>query len=289
MILNRSTQTWLRAVLCASLMVIPAMLVAAERRTAKPAREAAAAAETVEMFEAMESKDIEVSFIPKDSSEAKVTIKNKTKKPLNVKLPDAFAGVPVLAQFGAAGGGRGAAGAGGQQGGQNQGMGGGMGGMGGGGMGMGMGGGGMGMGMMNIPAERVAQFKVVTVCLEHGKKEPRHGIPYEIKPLESLTTKPEIRELLTALGKGQVNQRVSQAAAWNLANGLTWEQLADKRIESLDGSSELWFHPLEIQTAMQIAQQAVIQARENAQKSAGQGVKSPGQAAALDQSVSQAP
>ena len=67
-------------------------------------------------------------------------------------------------------------------------MGGGMGGMGMGGGGMGMGGGGMGGGggggFFNIPAEKVGQFKVQTVCLEHGKKDPRPAIPYEIKPIE---------------------------------------------------------------------------------------------------------
>ncbi len=94
---------------------LPALLIGAERRAATAAAraKASAAAEqaaadaaddadapanTVELFAAMKSKDIEVKFIPKDDREARVIIKNNTKQPLTVQLPEAFAGVPVLAQ-----------------------------------------------------------------------------------------------------------------------------------------------------------------------------------------------
>jgi hypothetical protein len=218
-------QTWLRAGLCASLMALPAIALSAERTT-KNLRKANPADRTVELFEAIKAREIEVRLIPKDDTEARVLVKNNTKKPLNVKLPDAFAGVPVLAQN--LGGGAGRAGGGG--GGANQSMGGGMGGM--------MGGGGMGMGMFNVAPEQVGQFKVATVCLEHGKKDPRPNIPYAIAPLETVTTKPGVKELLTAMGKGQINRRAAQAAAWHLANGLSWDQLASKRIPHLNGTSE---------------------------------------------------
>ncbi len=74
---------------------------------------------TVEMFTAIDSGAIGVKLIPKDSTVCRVMIENKTDRPLNVKLPEAFAGVPVLAQFGGGGGG-------GMGGGGSQGMGGGM-------------------------------------------------------------------------------------------------------------------------------------------------------------------
>ena len=53
---------------------------------------------TVEMFEAIQNGQIAVQLIPKDSTQCCVLIKNKTDQPLNVKLPEAFAGVPALAQ-----------------------------------------------------------------------------------------------------------------------------------------------------------------------------------------------
>src|SRR4030042_731317 len=105
---------------------------------------------TVEMFQAIKDGQINVKLIPKDSTECGVLVENKTKQPLNVKLPEAFAGVPVLAQVGGAGvNNPGGWGGGGNNrnwnnNSGNQGFGGGMG-MG----GMGMG----GMGMWNVPPD----------------------------------------------------------------------------------------------------------------------------------------
>ena len=117
--------------------------------------------------------------------------------------------------------------------------------------------------MMSVPAEKTVQFKVPTVCLEHGKAEPRAAIPYEIKPLDEVTTNEAVRELLTTFGKQGMNQRLAQAAAWHLASGLSWDELANKQIEHLVGGNEAWFSPDEIHSAMQIAQTAVAQSEKN--------------------------
>ncbi len=219
-------------------------------------------AQTVEMFAAIEKGDIAVKLIPKDSTQCKVLIENKTDQPLNVKLPDAFAAVPVLAQAAGpgVGPGRGNNSSGNNRGNQNQGMGGGMGGMG------GMGG---GMGMFNVPAEKVGKFDVPAVCLEHGKGEPRAKVPYEIKPIESFTTKPGVRELCEMLGSGKVNQRAAQAAAWHLNNDMSWQELAAKRIHHADGRTEPYFSPAEIQAGMRIAASAVRTAEERPKKDTG--------------------
>jgi hypothetical protein len=249
-----------------SILLLATTLAAAERHARRgKIGEYNPAAKTVEMFAAIEKGDISVRLIPKDSTESQVLIKNETDQPLNVKLPDAFAGVPVLAQFGGAGGG--GAGGGGHHGNhngnssgggnQNQGMGGGMGGM--------MG--GMG-GMFNVPPEKVGKFKVPTVCLDHGKAEPRPAIPYTIKPIESYSSKPGVREVCQMLGNGQVNQHAAQAAAWHLNNGMTWEQLAAKRVRHLNGQSRPYFSPAEIQGGMQLATSAVRAAKEKEREKA---------------------
>jgi hypothetical protein len=196
--------------------------------------------ETVEMFSAMEAGQIDVKLIPKDSTQCRVRIENKTDKPLTVRLPDAFAGVPVLAQFGGGadiggmgglgGGGRMGRGGGGMGGGGTQGFGGGMGGMGGGMMG-GMGGMGGGMGMMNIPPEKVVKREVATVCLEHGKKDPRPEVEYVIKPIEEFTDKTQVHEICRMLGNGLVSQRAAQVAAWHLNSDLSWQELAAKYVK----------------------------------------------------------
>ncbi|MGE0536047.1 MAG: hypothetical protein AB7O68_13790 [Pirellulales bacterium] len=232
-------------VLFSATVMLTAGSVAAERRAkSRPASQPKA--EEVELFAAIEEGQVDVQFIPRDSREARVLIKNKTKKPLNVRLPEAFAAAPVLAQPppGLGGGQRGGAGVAGGA----QPMGGGMGGMGMGGMGMG----GMGMGMMNVPPEKIAKLKVPCVCLEHGKPEPRPAIPYEIKPFASYSDDPKLYELMKLFGRNGVSQRAAQAAAWHVSSGMSWNELAAKEIEHIAAPNEPYFSQLELAVAMKL-------------------------------------
>jgi hypothetical protein len=272
---------WVLVLAAAVLAAVPLSLSAAKPETA----ETKVAAETVEFFSAMKSGDIEVKLIMKDSTAGTVSIKNNTKRPLTIKLPDAFATVPVAAQFGGAGGGRRGGGAGGMggmgggmggMGGGNQGGGGGMGGMGGGmgGMGGGMGGMGGGMGggggLFNVAPEKAGKLKVINVCLEHGKKDPNPRVAYEIKPIESFNKDPKVIELVKMLARGELDQHSAQAAAWHLANGLTWEELANKvGVKHLNGSTEPYFTEEQLLAAHKIAGEAVRRAEENKSKSPG--------------------
>lgn len=222
---------------------------------------AAPEAETVEMFSAIDQGQIEVKLIPKDSSLCNVLVENKTDKPLTVRLPEAFAGVPVLAQAGFGGGlgdmGGGGSGGGYGGGGGSQGMGGGMGGM----------GGMMGGGFMSVAPERVSKFKVTTVCLEHGKAEPRPAIPYKIVPIDQFTEKKEVHELCKMLGYGKIKtQRVAQAAAWALNNDMSWQELAAKQLHYAGGIRKPYFHALEIRAAMQVAEAAIKTVKEQEEK-----------------------
>ena len=144
--------------------------------------------------------------------------------------------------------------------GASQGMGGGMGGMMG-GMG-GMGGMGMGgMGMMNIPPEKVGKRQVAMVCLEHGKKDPRPGIPYVIKPIDQFTDRPQVQELCRMLGNGQVSQRAAQVAAWHLNNDMSWQELEAKYIKR----GQLfyrYFSPAELQGGVQAVAMAAKLSKE---------------------------
>ncbi len=246
---------WLSLLSVSAILLFIPILMAAGDRAAQTKGAYNPNNDTVEMFQAMKDGQIVVKFIPKDSKQANVMIENKTDKPLNVKLPDAFAGVPVLPQFGAVGNQRGSGGGGyGGNNNGNQSMGGGMG-------GMGMG--GMGMGMFNVAPEKVGQIKVNTVCLEHGKAEPRAAIPYEIKPIESFTRKAGVKELCQMLGSGQINQRAAQAAAWNLNNGMSWQELAAKHYKYANGMTKPYFSAQELRVAVAAAGNALKTAAEN--------------------------
>jgi hypothetical protein len=217
-------------------------------------------AKTVDLFEGMESGEISAVMFLKDSTEGTMTIANKSDKPLTIKLPEALAGVPVLAQRrGGAGGAGGIGGAGGGNGGMGggmQGMGGGM--MGGGMMG-GMGGrGGMGMGgMFNIAPDKVQKIKIAAVCLDHGRPDPNPRVPYQPIPIASYAKNPVIAELIKMMCRGQLDQHAAQAAAWHIQNGLTWEQLAQKiGIKHIDGRKEPYFTPDQLQRAFAATRRA---------------------------------
>lgn len=186
--------------------------------------QAAVSNEVIDLFDARTQGKIELKLIVKSDRVARLLVTNKTKQPLRLKMPEAFAGVPALAQFGGGGGGRG--GGGGQfggGGGGNQSIGGG----GGGGGGRGGGGGGGG-GVFSVPPEKMSKINMPVLCLDHGKKDPSSQVPYNIMPLEDHTTQPGVLELVKAFGKGQLQHGAAQAAVWNLNNGISWQELAAK-------------------------------------------------------------
>ncbi len=232
---------------------LSATLWAADR--AKPAtKRGAAPIEAVDLFAAVEQGDIEVKLIPSNDKEANVIITNKTKRPLSVRLPAVFAGVPVLAQpidggFGAEGGRNGDN----DNNNQNQALGGGFGGgLGGGGLGGGLGGGGFG-GAFNIAPEKVGRMKVACVCLEHGKRDPNPRIPYAMKPIDEVTKDAKVHLVINLLATGKVNQRIAQAATWHFANRMSWQQLAAKQIDRLGRPDEPYFRASELQAAVRLA------------------------------------
>lgn len=146
-------------------------------------------------------------------------------------------------------------------------MGGGMGGMGGMGMGGmgGMGGGGMGMmgGMMNVAPDKVGKIKVNTVCLEHGKPDPKPTMAYTIRPITDLTTNPAVIEVCKMVGRHEIPQNAAQAAAWHLTDELSWQELALKdRVRFSNGYYEKFFTPAELHLATRILAVAAQRAAE---------------------------
>jgi hypothetical protein len=248
------------AAFAAGLVVIAvtgfSVLSRAADRVKSPAKKSAPQkAESVELFAAVKQGDIEVKLIPNNDKEANVIITNKTKRPLSVRLPEAFAGVPVLAQQGFNDGGVGAGnGNNNNNNNQNQalggGFGGGLGGIGG-GIG-GIGGGGFG-GAFNIAPEKVGKLKVACVCLEHGKPDPNPRVAYQMKPIDDFTKDAKVQEVIKLLASGKVNQRIAQAAAWHFSDRMTWQQLAAKKINRLGRPDQPYFNQAELAAAFQVA------------------------------------
>lgn len=252
--MSRSRTVSLKLALVGAIVTLPAVCWSAEAGAKAPTPATA----EVEMFAAIKAGQLDVKLVPKDSTQATVIFKNRTKQPLNVRLPEVFGGMPVLAQaVGAPRAQRSSTTSSNNN--ANQSVGGGFGGGGFGGGGFGGGGGGFGGGgggFFNIPPEQVRKVKVAAVCLEHGKREPRAAVPYEITPLAQVTKDQHVPELLKALAADQCSQRIAQAAAWHYANGMSWDELAAKQRKHLNAPSEPYFSRAELQAALQLAQAA---------------------------------
>lgn len=230
----------------------------------------------VEFFEAVKNQQIDAAIYPRNSLESRVVIKNIADVPLNIRLPETFAGVPVLAQR--------ASGAGGNSG---QAVGG------------GFGGGGRGGGQneldqsrevrvrahtrrdgtrvrehtrsrpsFNLLPDKVIRQTVKTVCLEHGKDEPRRHMKYELKPLESVTTKKEVHLLCSLVGSDMIEQKAAQAAVWHYINNMSWNELAAKSIvrRAQNPSRIPYFSKEEISYARRLGQKVEEEIKKRDQK-----------------------
>ncbi|MCA9235755.1 MAG: hypothetical protein KDA44_09805 [Planctomycetales bacterium] len=207
------------------------------------------------LFDALEQGVVDAKFIARDSHRGRIVVTNKTDKPVNVEIPDAFIGVPeaALAQFG--GGGRGGGGGGfGGGGGQNQSVGGG-GGRGGGRGGGGRGGGGRGG--FNIAPEQIARIDVPLLCLDHGLREPSSSKPYAIRPIEDFIDQPAVIEIVRGYANDELPVGAAQAAVWHLNSGVSWDELASK-LTGTDRSlvRDSYFSAEEMHAAVAIVERA---------------------------------
>jgi len=216
-------------------LAITSLCVAMIAALAAPAQ--AAEPQVIDIFEGMKNKQLDVKFVPKDIQGGRIIVKNNTDQPLTVRLPAAFATVPILAQIGGQGGG-GAAGGGG--------------------------GGGGGGGLFSIPPEKVRKIEASTVCLEHGKADPRPSMAYTIKPLEEFTDNAKVHELMHLFAKaGPRSRGAVQAAAWNLANDISWQKLADMKNKRLGRGPVPYFHRNDLIAGQKLAQMAIAAAKAN--------------------------
>ena len=251
---------------CVLIVSANSQAVAAE--SAGTSAAAPSASGVPDLFEAEERQLVSLRYIPNDAKSAQIIVTNRTKRPLTLRLPVAFAGIPVLAQMGGMGG----MGGGGNQGGFAAGgigggpqtTAGGAGGLGGQGM-NGMGGGGMGMGgggAFSIPPEKTRTFRVPTVCVEYGKREPTSRMPYKLVKAETISSDPKLAVVLESLGRGELPQKVAQAAAWHISNGLTWEKLAAEKIDHAGGiPDEPYFSQAELVMAYRLVAAATEETR----------------------------
>lgn len=247
------------------------------------------AAPIVPLFAGQAEGQFDIRVTAHDAHRAQVIIGNTTESPLTVGLPKAAVAVHVLPQFNQPGNGFFQ-----QGGGMNQGMGMGMGmGMQGGMMGMGMGqniGGqfqpqGMnsnfgptpnmnnffGQGFPSVPAEMVSEdlkqygglatipsgrsiaLQMRTACLNYGRPDPRPTWTYQLVSVEAYSSNPLLAELLENYGE-RVSRDMFQAAAWHVANGLSWQQLTQLPNPQVRGGNVRLFSTQQVQQAQRFVE-----------------------------------
>lgn len=118
-------------------------------------------------------------------------------------------------------------------------------------------GGRRGGGMFSIAPNKTHKEAVRTVCLEHGKKEPRSTVKYTIVPIDSYTDNKTTQVLCEMLGDKELDQNAVQVAVWSAENGMTMEELAAKtRQTSRNNPVESYFKPGELQLGAELLAQA---------------------------------
>lgn len=235
-------------------------------------------APVVDLFDGMESGQLEVKLAAKSANDASVFIKNLSDAPLSVSVPKAAVGVHILPQF------QGQNPFGAQQNGQqfgNQ-----LGNQFGGNDTQRIGGqmqpfgnqqqgfpnqqgnnGFFGNGVFSIPPEKTVQLKMRTVCLDYGLPEPHLGLKYELRKLETAISNPALRQLLEDYSP-RVDQDTMQAAAWHLSNGLNWKQIANLPNPRVPLGVSTMFTAKTVKAAQTLVQQAETAAEEREKQSA---------------------
>jgi hypothetical protein len=218
----------------------------------------------VDLFDAIEQGVVETTVIARSSNEANVFVTNKSDAAVSIQFPRAVVAVQVLKQFlpqrgGPAGNGQQPGGSGG---GAAQPLGGGM--LGGGNPGQGANNGvigngfqkGPGNGFFSVPPQKTVQVPLKTVCLSHGKPDPRQRMKYQLVKLEDYSSDPVLHETLKLFASGETETETAQAAVWHLTDKMSWTDLKSKQIERIGLEPVPYFDEKKVEAAEKLVDQA---------------------------------
>lgn len=233
------------------------------------------ALEHIDVFAGIEQGILDVKLIPNDALGGNILIENKGPKPLNVDFPEAFIGKQVLKQFPAQqpnnGNGNGLsnlANLTGQAGGGSQVQGGGIGqgfsngGPNGGNPGAAGPGNANGNGFFSVPTDKIIRVAYRSVCLEHGKPTPSPRMTYRLGKVEEFSDDPVLTETLKIVASGEHDPQAGQAAAWHVANNMSWKQLREKSNQHIGRPATRHFTKEALALAQKIHETAVTRVKE---------------------------
>ena len=210
-----------RALSAASLFVVTA-------HAADNGQPALPETETVKILDARKSGELKVDLRGGGEGKALMSLTNTSAKRLNVVLPPGLVGSNVVGQRGGAGGGRG---------GQSVGLG-----------PISTPAGGFGgfqapapqagfrsvavtdtsATSVTVPAGQTVELTLPALCLNYGLKTPTSKDKLELVDVEDYTRDVRVRKTLRSLATYGTSFGVAQAALWNVANGLSFDLMAQK-------------------------------------------------------------
>lgn len=204
----------------------------------------------VDLFAGIEAGVIEARVIPRHEKHVNLLLENKTQEPVVVSIPAALAAVPLMAQFdfpwldnnqgpdrqqpqtiGMTP--------------QRQNF-------------PGPGAGPMnflGPGLLSVPPEKVVRVGLTGVCLNHGHPTPRPKLPYELRRIEEVASRPEVAAICIMLGQGEIDQATAQLAAWHFHSEMSWDDLAALRSKTAIGAVAAYSRK-QLRSAKKAAKQA---------------------------------
>jgi hypothetical protein len=234
---------------CLSLCLVATSSGASKQPLKKLSHDAAVPA--IDLFDAIEEGSIETTVIAKSANDANLFVTNKSDAAVSIQLPKAVVAVQVLKQFFPQGGRNAGPGAGfpGGNAGMSQPIGGGpqngnvnnnqpgfnfnnignFNGV----------GNNPGNGIFSVPTQKTVQVPLKTLCLAHGRPEPRSRMKYQLVKLEDYTNDPALQEALKLYAAGEADMQTAQAAVWHLTDKMSWEDLRAKQIDRLGGVEPL--------------------------------------------------
>lgn len=81
-------------------------------------------------------------------------------------------------------------------------------------------------------------------------------------PMEEYSEDPVLHTLITMVGSGRLDTASAQAAAWNVANGMSWEELSAKKYDRIAVPDSPYFTRAQLMNAQNIVASAHALAKE---------------------------
>jgi hypothetical protein len=150
--------------------------------------------------------------------------------------------------------------------------------------------GSQGMGMLESSKSKfqpgqTQEYSFRTACLNFGVPEPRADSWLYFKLIEDYSPSQQLHAVLKEIAQQKIETPVAQAALWNLANGLSWREMAGQHL--LGGGS--LFTPVQLRKSQEFVATTLADAAQRAEPVVGTQSRGRGNFASFAMAVNPDP